>query len=563
MALQSTDPTTNPLYYLDYLEFLLEFVSDRYRNVLLVEETQSLDRFLACSLNARALYGRLLTRKPSYFRVDKITYPEISDIPNAIDELIRVEFLEPVTAPRRDLDISMRSKAELKSCGALRVPGLAQAHRQVIDQALITSDQDIPKLMIVRQRKRGLMSICQHLFFGNPHQHLDEFVRTDLGHQVFESVDLSLSRSFLDRETFDLARLLAVLKHWATELEVCSRQLRRSPDPIARLDLLRQLADLKSLMPFRSKMPSLSRLQDKLYLLLGQSFERLGATDDAISCYRGTTRPPSRERQARLQSQNTDIVRRLCFEILEASTDASELSYAHKQLKHENGIRLNGIQHPRPQIPRRDITLEIDISVNIEQQIVDVYKGQGLTALHIENHLFPGLFGLLFWEVIFLPIQGAFHHPFERGPADLYEPDFYNHRAQMFEARFNMLANSEYRADQLGLLFGAKQGITNPFVYWPAVSLDLFSQVMTQTPWSALEAIFRRLLKDPKTFRKGFPDLVVLRAETYELIEIKGPGDRLQNHQIAWLEFLIAQGITASTLFITAEEPRSNECELS
>ncbi|MGB2330641.1 MAG: VRR-NUC domain-containing protein [Pseudomonadales bacterium] len=47
------------------------------------------------------------------------------------------------------------------------------------------------------------------------------------------------------------------------------------------------------------------------------------------------------------------------------------------------------------------------------------------------------------------------------------------------------------------------------------------------------------------------------------MIEIKGPGDRLQNHQIAWLEFLIAQGITASTLFITAEEPRSNECELS
>ena len=558
MPLKSTDPLTNPFYYLDYLEYLLEFVRDHYSEVLHFDEQRALDRFLARSLNARALYARLLTRKPVYFRVDKLAYSEIDHLPSAIDELVEFQFLERVVLPRRDLNVLMRSKAELKACGALSALGLIQAHRQDIDDVLLGSSYELPNLSIVRQRKRGLMSICQHLFFGNPYQHLDEFVRTDLGQQTFESVDLTLSRSFDDRANLDLARLLAVLRHWAAELEASSRHLRRFPDPGAKALLLEQLLRLKYLMPERSKIASLNRSQDKLYLLLAQSFERLGDIEEALLCYRGTTRPPSRERQARLQKQDADIVRRLCLEIMEESTDASELSYARKQLQDQDASSSERSEQPKSKILRRDITLAIDRSMGIEQQVVNFLSDQGLTAIHIENHLFPSLFGVLFWEVIFSPIPGAFHHPFERGPSDLYEPDFYKQRAEMFEDRFRVLANNDDRATQLQRWFDAKQGITNPFVYWPAVSSDLLLRILDQTPWAALEAIFRQLLRDPKAFRKGFPDLVVLHPETYELVEVKGPGDRLQKHQIAWLDFLVGQGIDASTLYVRPEDTRED-----
>lgn len=558
MSLQSTDPVTNPLYYLDYLEFVLEFVRARYSDVLNFNEQQILDRFFACSLNARALYARLLTRKPVYFRVDKLAYSEIDHLSSAIDELVQFQFLELAVPSRRDLNVLMRSKAELKSCGALGALGLIQANRQDIDDALLVSNYELPNLSIVRQRKRGVMSICQHLFFGNPHQHLDEFVRTDLGQQTFESVDLTRSRSFDDRASLDLARLLGVLRHWAGELESSTRHLKRFPDPVAKIALLEQLKSLHSLVPGRSKTASLNRSQDKLYLLLAQSFERLGAIDDALICYRGTARPPSRERQARLQRERVDIVRRLCLEILNESTDASELSYARRQLQKQGATPFDTAREPQQIVPRQDITLVLDPSLNIEQQVVNELSGQGLTALHIENHLFPGLFGVLFWEVIFSPIPGAFHHPFERGPSDLYEPDFYKQRAHLFEDRFKVLANRDYRRNQLQGWFDAKQGITNPFVYWPAVSSDLLLRILDQTPWAALEAIFRQLLKDIKAFRKGFPDLVVLHPDTYELIEIKGPGDRLQKHQIAWLEFLVEQGIDASTLFVTQADNRQD-----
>ena len=87
-------------------------------------------------------------------------------------------------------------------------------------------------------------------------------------------------------------------------------------------------------------------------------------------------------------------------------------------------------------------------------------------------------------------------------------------------------------------------------MHWSAIELPWLLFVVTHTPWPALSAIFHRLLQNPRTFRTGFPDLVVFHETGYELIEVKGPGDRLQTHQTAWLTFLAEQGIQVSVLKI-------------
>ena len=45
------------------------------------------------------------------------------------------------------------------------------------------------------------------------------------------------------------------------------------------------------------------------------------------------------------------------------------------------------------------------------------------------------LFGLLFWEVIFADIPGAFETPFQAAPLDLAEDTFYYSRQELIEAR--------------------------------------------------------------------------------------------------------------------------------
>ena len=63
-----------------------------------------------------------------------------------------------------------------------------------------------------------------------------------------------------------------------------------------------------------------------------------------------------------------------------------------------------------------------------------------------------------------------------------------------------------------------------------------------------LVGCFLSNIQNPKKFRSGFPDLLVFHKGHYELIEVKGPGDRLQTHQTAWLRFLSDQGLAVSVL---------------
>ncbi|MEC8899171.1 MAG: VRR-NUC domain-containing protein, partial [Pseudomonadota bacterium] len=172
-----------------------------------------------------------------------------------------------------------------------------------------------------------------------------------------------------------------------------------------------------------------------------------------------------------------------------------------------------------------------------------------------ENTLINALFGLLCWPVLFLPLPGAFFHPFHIGPADLTREDFVARRQQAFEQRFRLLDTGAYRREILDT-FKNKQGIANPFVFWPVLDEALLELALHCIPSRHLEALFRRLLNNIKEHRSGFPDLIRLVPEAdqpeqrYEMIEVKGPGDRLQDHQVRWLQFFARQGIPASVCYV-------------
>ena len=71
-------------------------------------------------------------------------------------------------------------------------------------------------------------------------------------------------------------------------------------------------------------------------------------------------------------------------------------------------------------------------------------------------------------------------------------------------------------------------------------------------PAAHLLAIWERMLFDPGENRRGFPDLIALGAAPgdYCLIEVKGPGDALQDSQKRWLRFFQPQGIPAQVAWV-------------
>ena len=171
---------------------------------------------------------------------------------------------------------------------------------------------------------------------------------------------------------------------------------------------------------------------------------------------------------------------------------------------------------------------------------------------YVENCLINSLFGLLFWDALYAPVPGAFFHPFQSHPADLYRSAFKEKRSEQLAAAWAMLDNGSY-AEQIFERFEQKRGITNAFIHWSVITPELLALALKLIPAEHLRLIFERLLSDIRTHRSGFPDLIQfdIEAQRYKLIEVKGPGDRLQDNQKLWLDYFVEHQIPCSVCWVT------------
>ena len=90
------------------------------------------------------------------------------------------------------------------------------------------------------------------------------------------------------------------------------------------------------------------------------------------------------------------------------------------------------------------------------------------------------------------------------------------------------------------------------WVNWRYITREIVASAARCIPKQHLLAIWQRQLFDPAGNRRGFPDLVAFGAAPgeYAFIEVKGPGDALQDSQKRWLRFFQAEGIPASVAWV-------------
>jgi hypothetical protein len=160
---------------------------------------------------------------------------------------------------------------------------------------------------------------------------------------------------------------------------------------------------------------------------------------------------------------------------------------------------------------------------------------------YVENGLINSLFGLLCWPAIFAPVPGAFFHDFHRGPADLASGNFYRRRQRAFDDCLALLESGHY-AGAIWNIFERKRGIQSPFVRWPTLDKTLLRWALDCLPVGHLRLWFEWILRDVQENRTGFPDLVQFWPDQrkYRMIEVKGPGDRVQDNQRRLLEFCVS-----------------------
>ncbi|MBY4677909.1 VRR-NUC domain-containing protein [Marinobacterium arenosum] len=530
-------PTLPSDYYLHNFRSLVEQTRQRYGDLLTAAEQQLLERFSQCPEPAQMLYIRLICRRGPSFRSDKLSYPEIGELRSAADHLQQQALLS--IDPDIDAEIlgQLLTAVELRQHFALhkdRKPALiSQLRQQQPESRPLRHWLPAEPFEIWQPQGYELLSRLKLLYFGNLHQDLTEFVLRDLGLMRFEPYSLSRPhRQFRERRQLELILLLQQLR----------QQWQEQPADEAELPLIvdRLIERLEPVSADHEPLP----LQSRLLNSLARQIERQGLSEQAIRLYRYSQEAPAREREARLLDVlgQTEQALQLCRQIEQSPWDISEQRFVTGFMPRLQR-RLGG-----PPVRRRAMSYEscqlqlADDGQRVEMQVLAHYQQRGWQGVWCENDLLCGLLGLLCWQQIFADLPGVYSQPFQAAPLDIDSGQFYRRRRALFEQRFAELQHCDLRTE-LTACWQQKTGTQNPLVRWATLKLELLCEIADRLPRAQLIALLRTLAFDIRHFRAGLPDLMLWRHDDYRMVEVKGPGDSLQESQKRWLEQFQQLGI--------------------
>ncbi|MDC0688880.1 VRR-NUC domain-containing protein [Mitsuaria sp. RG] len=536
----------DPLYYLHNFRQVLRWVGQRYADLLDRDEHGFIQVFSELPVPSQALLVRMVMRKGELFRSDKLDYAEIGDTEVALAPLLALGWVVDDAPMTVEQLWALLRKDELATCFAGRLPRPRAGKAELLEQLqalglpagpLAQWCPDFP-VRILHWCRQPLCDRLRLLFFGNLYQSWSDFVLADLGVFRYEQVAFSDdSRALRQRAEVDLAMTL----------HQCAEHLEQGAPP-AEL--------LAALDGFDDSNPWLARRRARLLFSIGQQCERLGDWDLALRIYADCAHPEARIRQVRVyeRSEQWPQAHALALHMAQEPANALECQ-ALERLLPRLARKLGGPAQPRRRsetVTLIELELPAEMAALGVEEAVRQHLEQDRGSVHyVENTLFNSLFGLLCWEAIFAPVPGAFFHPFQSGPQDLHDVDFQQRRAALFDACLGRLDDGSHR-QAIRDCFQAKQGLQSPFVFWQMLDEPLLEQALEHLPPAHLKACFLRLLQDIRANRAGMPDLIQFWPGQggYRMIEVKGPGDRLQDNQLRWLEFCHAHGLPVAVCHV-------------
>ncbi|WP_320825375.1 VRR-NUC domain-containing protein [Reinekea sp.] len=523
-------------YYLDYFMRLIDLVRQRYGDLLSPSDALFLQAIDQTDPVALRLLIRLYLRKGPCFVTAKLHYREVPDCARALTALLKQGLIEadPVVFAWQLIDLlPVAQSRQLFSPDEPRCRKSDLIARWLDDATLQPCSAWGLTEAIIQPTGAASYRRLQLLYFGNERQTLTEFVLEDMGLFKYESYRLDRSnRLFQDAD--DITTTLTL-----NDLADDFYRLCDAKDWPALTKLSAQVLALQ---------PSgrLARRHHRLLNRIAYRLEQAGELDLAVTCFSTNNQPPARERLTRIafkRGQYQDCLSQLTS-IAEQPVCSDETAFYQRFI---NRV-LGKLDRPKLAFPAPTLRVTqahwVRGSGSVEVQACE----QLGDAVWLENALPLGVFGLLYWPVIFADVPGVWQHPFQSGPTDLYDEDFCAKR-QTWLASLATHSKAQWRTALIER-WHTKHGLANPFVHWAALSLAVLLacfDALSQAQWFGLS---QHLWADLRRHRAGFPDLFQYHDDGYCFIEIKGPGDKLQDNQIHWLTQFARLGINAEVCYV-------------
>lgn len=544
-------PDLPPDYYLANFRFMLDWVAQRYADLLNIQELEFIQAFNRLDHQAQCLLVRLSSRKGPLFRRDKLAYAEIKSLDTAAQHLVAAGLLQQDKVIDLQTLASCLTKPELLLLFGESLAGLKQARKEQLVQTLGETLVEARSWQEWTQGQLGVAwyldnkPIIRHfllLFFGNAYQDLTEFVLQDLGLFRYEAYTIDQGhRLFKSREELEAYLLLVDLRE---QLESCSSAS--------------ELLQLAAHLPGANGSERLRRRRARFCNQLAYALERSGEHGMANQLYAQSHLPPARERQIRLleKQQAYEQAWQLLSELIAQPLDEQELQVARRmapRIAKKLNIAVDTTSVPAIsqytcELPR--LCDEGGNPLRVEEIVRLSLHSEEAPCFYTENALLGGLFGLWLWPEMFRGIEGAFANPFQAAPLDLYQEDFATKRDGI-QQLWQLLESDTYQ-QAIREIWREKYGIANHLINWSVMTEELVEIALTNIPATHLALIFQRLLFDIKNNRSGLPDLIQFfpTQKSYRMIEVKGPGDRIQDNQQRWLDFFALHQIPAEVCYV-------------
>lgn len=533
-------------YYLENFQRVLDWIAQRYSDLLSGEERSFIAQFPTLPQSSRALLTRMVMRKGDLFRATKLSYHEIGCPDAAAKPLVDAGWITcnpPLTIAQL---FGLLRKEELVAAFRVSATGKLNKKHELLEQLQHEFADARPLAQWVADTDEmvyavNVTSLCERLrlmFFGNLHQDWTEFVLSDLGIYRYEQVEFSASsRGFRSRQ--DIEDYLHL------------HQCRERFDGGEPLD---DIVPTVPMSPYENGW--LERRRNKLLYQIAYQYERCGELQRALELYRDCRYPDARLRSIRVLEKSDQAAAAFALSELAFDTPESEAEHQallrilprlRRKLGHAKVVALKA-----PPIEEQSLTLPYPtLPASVEQVVQSHLSGADNPVFYVENTLINSLFGLLCWPAIFAALPGAFFHPFHHAPADLHSPDFFHQRRELFAACLSQLDDDRYR-QTIVRTFHAKAGIQSPFVFWGMLDEALLLLALDCIPAAHLKKYFERILRDISANRSGLPDLIQFwpQDKRYRLLEVKGPGDRLQDNQIRWINYCIEHQMPVAVAYV-------------
>lgn len=539
----------NEFYYLDNFQHVLDWIGQRYGDLLDETELAFLAAFPALPRNARALFVRMVMRKGNLFRASKLNYAEIGCPVTAANDLLGTGWVEADPELCLDELFDLLSKPEIAAVfpAQLRQKSARKAEQLEALREEFAASRRFSHWYrdcgdtVLRILVKPLCDRLRLIFFGNLHQDWTEFVLADLGLYRYEQVEFSqASRGFRHRRDVELYM----------QMHACKERFAAGEAVDAVID---------ELPPHAFDNDWLESRRQKLLFQIGQQYEKQKEWDKAHGVYARCRFPGARGRAIRVLEKDERYGE--AYALLRNAQAAPESEAERQQLLRIAPRLARRLGHAKL-APRRQAVERIDLRLPppdgewwVEGVVRDHLADPDAPVFYVENALANSLFGLLCWRAVFAAIPGAFFHRFHRGPADLHSPDFHLRRAPEFAACLAELDDGRYQAT-IRRNFAEKAGLASPFVYWDALTDELLELALACIPAAHLRRWCERILADVKANRSGFPDLIQFwpREGRYTMIEVKGPGDRLQDNQLRWIDYCAAHQMPVAVCYLQWEQ---------